>query len=282
MWFGTMHRLANVGCPVVGSDLGSATWGTGGAYLSGGGYEVGAADSHKEYSLQWSAASTIPEAQVMQAMRDGVYSKSPRDLFFFHEPLSLDKNVLPKRWAAPHLLADAGRTGFTRSTGYTLSGFPLNGAAVDVPASFSPTQPGRNALFIMIPPGYTLRIAQGKTGDSAAGMKYKAVLSGIGVQPTVTSLPQSAPATIDNSMGAVTGIILFPQGKFTLYGMRAVLYKTGETYPADFGSSWTWLPGMGHSGCRFTMPPTYMPQNGVAGGMASYSASLREVGDWLQ
>lgn len=281
MFFGTMHRLVDVGCPVVGTDFSSVSWGSGGSFLSGGGFEVGAADSHKEYSLQWSSASTIPEAQVMQAMRDGVYSKSPRDLFFFHEPLSLDKNILPKRWAAPHLFADAGRQGFARRAGYASRGFPLNGAQVDVPATFSPTQPGRNALFVPIPAGYVLRIAQYTATGSSGGMKYKRVQTGV-VQPTVTGLPASSPVVIDNSTGALTGILLFPQGSFGLYGMRAVLYKAGESYPANFGTSWTWLPGMGHSGCRFTMPPTYVPQNGVGGGMASFSASLREVGDWLQ
>ena len=41
-----------------------------------------------------------------------------------------------------------------------------------------------------------------------------------------------------------------------------------------------WVPGMGHSGCRFDGWPTEIHHSGVGGGQAEYAISLRETGSW--
>lgn len=43
-----------------------------------------------------------------------------------------------------------------------------------------------------------------------------------------------------------------------------------------------WLPGSGHSGCKFVGNPTWIANSGVNGGQIGYAATLKEVGDWQQ
>ena len=42
-----------------------------------------------------------------------------------------------------------------------------------------------------------------------------------------------------------------------------------------------WIGGQGNSGVEFDGEPTYVNNTGVNGGQVGYTASFREVGDWL-
>lgn len=284
MWFGTFHHSEWIDCPQVGSDLSPRSWGTGGTFLSGGGFEVSAPDAHREFSLSWSAASSIPDAARMQAFRDGAYSMTPGDLFYFHDPLSYAVNILPKRWAQPSLMARTKRPWATAEVpGPGVRGLPLTGAHIKA-GTTDPTEPGPGVLWVPIPVGYTLDIGVNQVAAFNSGAMFRTVRN----DGLISTVDQFAGDTIRSQAGSsntngTRGLLLFFKGEFDVFGIRATLRRTGDPKYADFQDiSWAWHSGMGHSGCRFSGAPTYVPTNGVNGGMASYSAMLREVGDWLQ
>src|SRR5690625_6170721 len=108
-WFVTMRHFQWIGVPPRGAERGSESWWTEGTYLAGGGFVRQSQDSHRQYIFEWSGASSRESAEVMQSYRDGVYSKTHSDLIYFIDPLIYSRNVLPKRWAQPGLLApDSG------------------------------------------------------------------------------------------------------------------------------------------------------------------------------
>lgn len=292
MWFGTFWRGEFIDCPTVGSDLSPRSWGAGGEFLSGGAYEVSAPDAHKEFSLSWSSASAVKAADIMQAYRDGAYSATPGDLFYFHDPLSLLVNILPKRWAQPSLWARSLRPGAVEAPGAGVESrrLPLSAATITAPLAWSsstpPKAPGPGVLFVPVPAGYALYIAVNQVKNSGSGMSFRQVNSD-GTLAAVRTFTGDNIQTVNNSSGTVRGILLYhsglSNGSSTVTAARAILVRAGDAVPDDFkGLSWKWYAGMGHSGCRFTAPPTYIPTAGVLGGIASYSAIFREVGDWLQ
>lgn len=284
MWFGTFHHSEWIDCPQVGSDLSPRSWGTGGTFLSGGGFEVSAPDAHREFSLSWSAASSIPAVARMQAYRDGAYSKTPGDLFYFHDPLSYAVNILPKRWAQPSLMVRTKRPWATAEvSGPGVRGLPLTGAHI-VAGTTEPTAPGPGILWIPIPEGLTLEIAVNQVAATGSGVHFRhvrndgALSSAVSFSGDTIRFAQNSGASVDPR-----GFLLYFKGEFDVFGIRATLRKTSDPKYTDFQDiSWAWHSGMGHSGCRFSGVPTYVPTNGVNSGMASYSAMLREVGDWLQ
>lgn len=281
MWFGTFHHAEFIDCPTVGSDFSPSAWGSGGGYLSGGGYEVGSPDAHKVSSLSWSAASTIPAAARLQAYRDGAYSVDPGDLFYFHDPLSYAVNILPKRWAQPSLMVRTKRPWATAEVpGPGVRGLPLTGAHI-VAGATDPTAPGPGVLWIPIPAGKYVLMAVNQVKVGTGGVYYRRVNED-GTLSTPSSFTGDNPQFL--SLEASTrGVLVYFKGEADVFGMRAVVMDSATDFPPDFKDiSWTWHSGMGHSGSRFTGPPTYVPTNGVAGGMASFSATFREVGDWLQ
>jgi len=283
MWFGTFHHAEFIDCPVVGSDFSPESWGTGGTFLSGGGFEVGAPDAHKVSNLSWSAASTIPAAARIQAYRDGAYSQTPGDLFYFHDPLSYAVNILPKRWAQPSLMVRTKRPWATAEVpGPGTRGLPLTGAHIAA-GTTDPTGPGAGVLFIPIPHGMTLFIGAQNTVTVTGGGVFTRTVLADGTAETPSRIIGGNRYQTNNPSGALRGVLLYFKGEVNVMGMRACLVPHGAAAPVDFPiTAWDWHSGMGHSGSRFTAPPTYVPSNGVAGGMASFSATFREVGDWLQ
>ena len=282
MWFGTFHHSEFIDCPVVGSEMSPRSWGSGGEFLSGGGWQVEAPDAHKEFSLSWSGASAVSAANRLQAYRDGAYSKTAGDLFYFHDPLSHSVNVLPKRWAQPSLMARTGAPWVTGEVpGPGVRELPLTGAHI-VAGTTDPTLPGPGVLFVPIPVGMTLGIGANTISTAPAGVHFRPVNAN-GTVGTPERINADVRSGVSNPTGAIRGILLYFKGTFDVFGIRAVLFKIGDLPPADFPSvTWVWHAGMGHSGCRFTAPPTYVPTDGLFGGRASFAATLKEVGDWLQ
>jgi len=282
MWFGTFHHSEWINRPEIGGDMSPKSWSEGGMYLSGGGFEISAPDAHREFSLEWDGVgNSIAEAARMQAFRDGAYSMTPGDLFYFHDPLSYAVNILPKRWAQPSLMARTKRPWATAEVpGPGVRGLPLTGAHI-VAGTTDPTAPGPGVLFIPIPEGMRLQIGANSITSTGSGVHYRKVMTDGSLQLPLR-LSDDAPHTVSNS-GDSRGVLLYFKGEFDVFGIRAVLYKISDPAPSDFlGNSWPWHSGMGHSGCRFSGVPTYSPFRDTYGGLASYSVMFREVGDWLQ
>lgn len=283
MWFGTFHHSEFIDCPVVGSEMSPRSWGSGGEFLSGGGWQVEAPDAHKEFSLSWSGASAVSAANRLQAYRDGAYSKTAGDLFYFHDPLSYAVNVLPKRWAQPSLMARTGAPWAPNEVpGPGVRNLPLTGAHI-VAGTTDPLGPGPGVLFVPIPVGKYLGLGANTVSASPNGLFYRVVNTNGTVMPPMRMNADNTQG-IGNPTGAIRGILLYFKGTFDVFGIRAIIYSSSfNDLPSDFPSvTWVWHAGMGHSGCRFTAPPTYVPTDGLFGGRASFAATLKEVGDWLQ
>lgn len=285
MWFGTFHHSEWINRPEVGGDMSPKSWGEGGMFLSGGAFERSSPDSHREFSLSWDGVgNSVAEAARMQAYRDGAYSKTPGDLFYFHDPLSYAVNILPKRWAQPSLMVRTKRPWATAEVpGPGVRGLPLTGAHIKA-GTTDPTEPGPGVLWIPIPEGLTLDIAVNQVITTGSGI-YRRQVRNDGTLSASSGFSGDSIISSQNS-GAGTsprGFLLYFKGEFDVFGIRATLRKASDPKYSDFQDiSWAWHSGMGHSGCRFSGSPTYSPFRDTYGGLASYSIMMREVGDWLQ
>lgn len=278
MWLGTQHHAQWVDCPLRGADMSPEGWGTDGTYLSGGGFVRQSQDSHRQYIFEWSGASSRQAAEVMQEYRDGVHSLSPDDLIYFIDPLIYDRNILPKRWAQPGLLAPV--TGDTFSSLGSLAlkpvpsnlvdeGLPIRGASIVSPFETASdfgqvTEPRQGCVYIPVPEGETVVIRIWGEWN---------VFNGIFVRSLRHNGTWADPAKVSGPffVSGVRGFLLGSVGEYDLYGARVTV---GNTPPQG------WSPGLGHSGCRFVGNPSWTATSGVQGGQIGYAATLREVGDW--
>lgn len=161
-------------------------------------------------------------------------------------------------------------------------GLPVTGAHIKA-GSTDPNGPGPGVLFVPIPEGKSLLVGAVTASSSSGNAVYHRRVNADGTLGTGIRIVADNRNQASNDDGLTRGILLYFKGEFDLYGIRAVIYDYGGTVPTDFDDiTWSWHPGLGHSGCAFSGAPTYVPTNGVGGGMASYSATFREVGDWLQ
>lgn len=276
-WFGTQHHAQWIDTPLRGADMSPEGWGTSGTLLSGGGYAFNSPDAHKNYIFEWSGASSRNAAETLQAYRDGVYSMSPRDLIYFQDPLNYDRNVLPKRWAHPGILATREEEILTplgdvkpvsSPSGFVSDGVPLKGAEItggDLSEFNTSELPGRYRIWVPVPQGMTLTIKSWVTGDSSG--------NGLYVRPLNASGNWGSSLRVENSgqvISGVQGVLLGIVGKFNFFGARATLKGTNDH----------WVPGSGNSGCEFVGSPTWIANTGVNGGQIGYAATLKEVGDW--
>jgi len=271
-WFGTQHFAQFLRSPSRGSQFSPQSWGDSGTYLSGGGWAASSPMSHREFILEWSAAGSIDDAMAVQAFRDGAYSANPGDLIYFHDPLSYERNILPKAWAQPGLLAETLGVDTAFSATSAGSGYP--GHALRLPAGyrddFVPDGPGRGVVYQLVPPGY----------DVLAYVPFGAIRAHLpdGSYADPELLSGSGWHRISDARGFLLYFVNPQSRSVSVRVARAVLVPQGAPGPDD---PFQWHPGMGHSGCRFVGDPTYVPTGPFSGGMASFAVTLKEVGDWL-
>ena len=290
MWFGTEERMQWIAAPLSGADMSPEGWGVGGTLLSGGGYQQSSWGTHKNYTFEWSGASSLEVAQLMKSYRDGTYG---RGLLYFIDPLTYGLNVLPARLADPSMavgdesasLAYGASATSVVSAATALSGLPVSGALYNlngVPANIRASE----STFIPIPAGYTLHLtalysATGTGGIFATPQISKGSL-GAAVRLAANAVTATNPTSHAFSSANASGVRIWlgrtstAASTVSAYAMIGRLAKTGQ--PAPGGA---WVGGMGHSGVKFSAPPTYTANNGVGGGQAGYAASFREVGSWL-
>lgn len=278
MLIGTQHHAQMVRPPLRGAEMTPEGWGADGTYLSGGGFVRQSQDSHRTYIFEWSGARSVEEASYMQALRDGAYSKSRRDLIYFIDPVIYDKNILPKRWAQPGILApDSGSAStplglVTKIEGLGLPTYPLTGAQVSSYftslAQFNATtEPQQGSVWIPVPPGKTLYVWAITPYDLEEGGVYIKTQNLDGSwNPPIKSMFLT-PVEVTGIRGALIGTV----GMFDFHAAMA-----------SFSPITAWSPGLGHSGCAFVGNPTWTATSGVNGGQVGYAATLKEVGDWQQ
>lgn len=293
MWFGTPNHSQWIDVPLRGAEMSPQSMATDGTLVSGGGYSRYSLDSHREYMFEWGAASSRESAETMQAYRDGAYSADPSDLIYFHDPLTYDRNILPKRWAQPSILVPPNLNSFTNTplgrvsrVDHSLTppwttnrSLPMEPVTVSSPIKTgSPFQSlinkyrSRGALWIPIPTGMSLSLTSWVSATPESG--YFAMRrngSSWGSPVKLSHIP-----TTFSGDGVLLGVVGVPH----VFGARGVLFDPARGLPFDAQDPVTWMPGSGNSGCRFVGNPTWTANSGVNGGQIGYATTLKEVGDW--
>lgn len=319
LYFGTEEVMEWFPTPLRGATANPEGWQVSGSLLSGGGYSSASWGSHKNYRFEWGSATPSKYAQRMKSFADGTFG---RGLIYFHNPLDYEKNLLPARWADPSMAlnSEGGSLVYglnpTRvtTTNRAVHDLPVAGASYDM-LNIAPGFRGKgDALFIPIPPGYTLGLGALYTHTGSGRVFVNTVQMNGDLGPTVplNALANNGTAVIGNTFAGteVRGVWLWV-GKTTtgiagvvLYGMVARLMKDsmfsyagpgyglepygqtpygGQTVSNANPKGWLngpWIGGMGHSGVRFEGKPTFDITGPFDGGQAGFAAGFREVGSW--
>ena len=293
MWFGTKDYSRFITTPQTGAEVSPQAWASNGTLLNGQGYAMGSFGSHKEYSFAWANASARENAQLMKSFFDGSFG---RGKIYFQDPLTLNMNVLPARWADPSNTANYEGSQLVPgvnpttvpSSGFEVNQLPVRSAVFNLNSvSANPTLTDDNALFIPIPDGMQLNLgAFYSTTLGTAGVKVTtATAGGAPTATTVTLTPLASstetsgflPNVITKSPG-ITGVYLWigksvaANATVTVTAIHARLSPVGRlpTGPR------TWVGGQGNAGVRFAGPPTYINNTGVNGGQVGYAATFIE------
>lgn len=288
-YFGTIDRMMWFPAPKSGADMSPAAWEAGGVFLNGGAFQRHSWGSHKTYGFEWGESSSRQVAQIMKSYRDGTYG---RGLIYFLNPHSYDLNVLPARWADPSMTLgfEGGSLVYgVDAEGPATSGdtnaLPITSAYYDLSSIDVGWRGEREGVFIPIPSGYTLHLGafHSVTGSGAIFITPVNTNGSLGTEVALTPVANNASEILPDSIYGVRGVYLWigksaiGAASVTVAGMVARLAAPGETV----STVGPWSGGMGHSGCRFAGPPTYVPYSGVNGGQVGFAASFTEVGDWL-
>lgn len=295
MWFGTQDYSLWVPTPLSGADVSPKAWGDNGTLLNGSGYALNSFNSHKEYNFSWRQSSSREVAQRMKSFFDGSYG---RGKIYFIDPLTMDMNVLPARWADPSITCDfegprlvpgVDPTSVANS-GFETFGLPVRAAQFNLAgatpvSSTAPVLNDSNSVYIPIPDGYTLHLgANYSSTSSLAGVYYTPISQGgVATSTSYRLIPlDNATNVLSNSYSKQPGIIgvrvwigktSSTTATVTVGGMSAVLYPTGVNL---LDREPRWYGGQGNAGVRFAGPPTYINHNGRDGGQVEYAATFVE------
>ena len=285
-YFGTEERMRFMRAPNVGMDSGMHGRSVNGTLYNGMAYADQSVGTHRQYVMEWPPSSSLPEAALMEGYRNRVYGVGP---LYFNSPLSYPYNVLAARWAAPAMacglegssMIDQYTPGLSATSGSATNDLPVNSAFYDLVNAAVGFQQA-DSLFVPVPPGYTAYVGAfyQKTGTGVVAVVPVDLSGANGASVTLTAVANNATNIVPDVFISVSGLRLWlgktASGAATVLNAANIvrLYKNGET-PNTAGP---WLPGMGHSGCRFVGEPTHITNGGMNGGMVSYAATLVEVG----
>lgn len=296
MWFGTEGHMEWIDTPASGADASAQSWGASGTLLGGGGYVMHSFGAHKTYQFSWGEAAAKRAASKMEAYRRGSYG---RGLIYFHDPLILDTNVLPAHWADPSAAVDGeapslapGLLPVGVKTRPNTVDLPVQTARYTIPTDYAFGYPGAGrSLYIPTPPGFNLRICAWYDSTQAHAGLYATYFDEHG-KPAGNQKLNSTPSYADSTFmlinGSTHGVRLWlgRNGDLTrdatvnIAGIVARLVPIPADVPSNPARGGDWVPGDGHSGCRFDGVPTRVSLSGVNGGQVGYAASFREVGAW--
>lgn len=286
-WFGTEKRMGWFPSPLQGADMSPEGWNANGTLLNGGGWSRASFLTHKTFTFEWKSTSALETAAKMKAYQSGTYG---RGLIYFIDPMIYDKNVLPERWADPSiLLGDEGRSLVYNVSpeeapvsGGSPMDLPVSASYYDLTGVTSGYRGDKDSVFIPIPEGYVLHLGAFYSATDDGGIFASPVYNGVvGSETKLTPLSTAGPTLLADEFVGASGVRLWlgkdgADGTVTVTAMIGRLYKVG----AAVVKTGKWVPGMGHSGCRFSGPPTMIRNTGIRGGTASFAATFREVGDW--
>lgn len=314
-WFGTEERAQFIATPLRGADSSPTGWGVEGTYISGGGYSEHSWGSHKRYTFEWPASSSVEMAQLMKSYRDGTYG---RGLLYFLDPTTFRTNVLPAMWADPSIVSPNPsriRTPIERSVipGATVIervpyqtnralNLPLYSVELSAPGSVRLGGwgfPGKKeSVFIPIPEGHTLMLGafyEDIGGGTETTRLFASEGTDTGEVGEAIEVPPLNYGGVDqvnteiSSRPGITGVWLWwgspesdtlPPVRITAATARIVETKKlplTATHPIIRDP---WIGGQGHSGCRFSGEPSYVNNGPFEGGRIGFAATFIEVGWW--
>ena len=292
MWFGTIGRMRWIPAPLSGADESPEAWSDGGALLNGGGWERSSWASHKVYMFEWPESSAAVTAQLMKSYRDGSFGRDP---LYFIDPNAYNKNVAPARWASPEMATGFNGASHVKGiepvrvavSGGETNDLPLYAAQYNLATAATGYRGDRQSLFIPIPEGFTAYVGAVYTATGSGGVFVSPVNSSgvVGSASALTQVATTATNLVPDTFSGGRGIRVWV-GKsasgaatVTFIALTVRLYRTDLVPPASFTAG-PWIGGMGHSGCRFSGPPTYIATSGIDDGRAQFAATFRETGDF--
>lgn len=299
MWFGTADYMQWIDTPETGADVSSVSFSADSALLNGGGYARTSWDSHKTYQFSWGDSASLALSHAINAYRNGTWG---RGLIYFHDPMTYETNILPKRWADPSMAANYEAEPIIPDVFPTTSpaspgplGLPVRTATYRVPAGYS-SQTNASEHYIPVPPGMVLMLGAVYSGVAKlyvridGGSPIDLVTLSAGDISSGTTVNTWVGGTnvylgVRNTTGAAANIILSAiTARLTDYASAPIQpvvpgLSTG-TAPGFIPAMGPWMSGEGHSGVRFVGTPTTVNYNGVDGGQMGVSCTLKEVGAW--
>ena len=298
-WFGTQDYALWIQTPQRGADVSANAWGESGTFLNGGAFAFNSFNSHKTYNFAWRSTSARSEAQTMMSFFSGSFG---RGKLYFLDPLTMETNVLPARWADPSITCDFEGESLVpgldpvrvSQTGTERLQLPVFAAQFRFAGQVQ-AKPQDVGVFVPVPPGYSAVVwgVSSSTGDS--GVRVSPVTKGGNLVGTVSTLPNtSANDIVTQGSGSVTltptpgqiGLQLWIGGEAEgayLNGLTTVTALSVEVIPSDRVGDYkdrprdTWYGGQGNEGVRFTQPPTYINNTGRNGGQVEFAATFKEV-----
>lgn len=310
MWVGAGRYGAWVPCPDSPIEAVSDGASNETRLLNGGSYVSRTSANRRSYALTWTGQTE--ELQPVKSLYDGLYGDGP---YQFIEP-GMMRNVLPPHWAAPALSGNGKWPSIvggvqpvdTPNTFTTLNNNPFK-ATFTLPDATSVFTARTPRATIPIPPGATLRLrAWGSVTGTARIMVnlYDATTDALTVMTYVPS--STPPSTSYGGADLLNGVPLFPSD--TLYPSEILYPSDGTPYTGPFYSRaeiWigkstgvpstialggitaqlnfdnaSWYPGQGTNGLQFIGEFSSTTYRAWGVGRRAVSASLVEVGTWIQ
>lgn len=296
MWFGTQDFSTWVPTPLSGADVSPGAWGDSGVFLNGGGYSLNSYGSHKRYDFSWRSTSSRDTAQLMKSFYEGTFG---RGKLYFQDPLTLDTNVLPARWADPSITADfegpslvPGLDGHSVSrTNFQRLQLPVRAMQYEFKNYVQPKIEDAG-VYVPIPAGYVaILTAFYETSVPGAGVFFveangstagSTPTQAIPRQPTISTFPESISGFVSGSQ-STSGAYLYiggptvgasVTGTVTVHALQVRLFDSTGAPPPPLYTHW--YGGQGNAGVRFEGPPSYINNTGRDGGQIEFAATFVE------
>lgn len=295
IWFGTPWNMEWIDCTLRGTDVSPQNWNASGTFLSGGGYALNSAGSHREYQFEWKGASSLEAASKMQLYASGFYSLSQSPLLYHVDPMMLKGNFAPPILSQPWTMAEKSPSGVTKTPMGKISDRSITPGIyrrVEIEAPTTPpTELSSRGVFIPYIPGKVIRLRASVTGTGDTGVYYREFRSSGSTLGPEVRIPSGAGVALDwSSRGySATGVFVYFQGGFTLSGMFVGLEEVFHKAFRVNGQVVTLVDpvlasaGLGNTGTRMVgMPTQIINSTATHEGQIGYAVTLKEVGAWFQ
>lgn len=274
MWFGTERRMQWIEIPQTGADVSTVGSSANEVLINGGGWARNSWASHKRYEFSWGNSVSREVANAIQGYSSGTFG---RGLIYFIDPMWADKNILPRYWADPSMAINyegpslvAGVQPSPTPTSAGVNNLPVDAAVYSVPAAYDPQTAGTE-LTIPIPPGSTLTLGfLGSSTGASVRVRHGATVANL--TPLATNSANVTNYSITGTEWAYIGI--------ANPGAASTITLAGLVARIDGPAEGPWVPGEGHSGCKFDGKPTLVNYGGMFGGQVGVAATLIETGAW--